>query len=86
MQKANLQTKTSLIPSQGLTMATAKAEKLVEDHLAVQSLIRAYQVWKIFTKMYEKFNKRAMLCIVLEIVKRMYRQNIFVFIFCFCFE
>ncbi|CAI9571053.1 unnamed protein product [Staurois parvus] len=44
MQKADLQTKASLIRSQGLTMAPAKAEKLVEDHLAVQSLIRAYQI------------------------------------------
>ncbi|XP_077311009.1 2-oxoglutarate dehydrogenase-like, mitochondrial isoform X2 [Lithobates pipiens] len=44
MQKADLHTKTSLIPSQGLAMASAKAEKLVEDHLAVQSLIRAYQI------------------------------------------
>ncbi|XP_072851175.2 2-oxoglutarate dehydrogenase-like, mitochondrial isoform X2 [Pogona vitticeps] len=36
--------KTSLIQSHGLTQSPGKAEKLVEDHLAVQSLIRAYQV------------------------------------------
>ncbi|KAG8434998.1 hypothetical protein GDO86_013090 [Hymenochirus boettgeri] len=34
----------SSISNQGLAMAPAKAEKLVEDHLAVQSLIRAYQI------------------------------------------
>ncbi|XP_026528525.1 2-oxoglutarate dehydrogenase-like, mitochondrial isoform X2 [Notechis scutatus] len=34
---------TSLIQSHGLTKAPGKAEKLVGDHLAVQSLIRAYQ-------------------------------------------
>ncbi|KAG8135229.1 hypothetical protein E2320_008271 [Naja naja] len=38
------ETKTSLIQSHGLTKAPGKAEKLVEDHLAVQSLIRAYQI------------------------------------------
>ncbi|XP_075073099.1 2-oxoglutarate dehydrogenase-like, mitochondrial isoform X2 [Mixophyes fleayi] len=38
------QNKASLIRSKGLAMVPAKAEKLVEDHLAVQSLIRAYQV------------------------------------------
>ncbi|XP_062989206.1 2-oxoglutarate dehydrogenase-like, mitochondrial [Elgaria multicarinata webbii] len=36
--------KTSLIQSHGLTKSPGKAEKLVEDHLAVQSLIRAYQI------------------------------------------
>ncbi|XP_028585075.2 2-oxoglutarate dehydrogenase-like, mitochondrial isoform X1 [Podarcis muralis] len=36
--------KTSLVQSHGLTKSPAKAEKLVEDHLAVQSLIRAYQI------------------------------------------
>ncbi|XP_053307214.1 2-oxoglutarate dehydrogenase-like, mitochondrial isoform X1 [Spea bombifrons] len=36
--------KTSWTLGQGLSMAPAKAEKLVEDHLAVQSLIRAYQI------------------------------------------
>ncbi|XP_015269491.1 PREDICTED: 2-oxoglutarate dehydrogenase-like, mitochondrial [Gekko japonicus] len=36
--------KTSLIQSHGLTKSLGKAEKLVEDHLAVQSLIRAYQI------------------------------------------
>ncbi|XP_048362723.1 2-oxoglutarate dehydrogenase-like, mitochondrial [Sphaerodactylus townsendi] len=35
---------TSLIQSHGLTKTLGKAEKLVEDHLAVQSLIRAYQI------------------------------------------
>ncbi|XP_067828627.1 2-oxoglutarate dehydrogenase-like, mitochondrial [Heptranchias perlo] len=30
--------------SQGRTQTSAKAEKLIEDHLAVQSLIRAYQI------------------------------------------
>lgn len=34
----------SLIQSHGLAKSAGKAEKLVEDHLAVQSLIRAYQV------------------------------------------
>nr|XP_014341840.1 PREDICTED: 2-oxoglutarate dehydrogenase-like, mitochondrial isoform X2 [Latimeria chalumnae] len=34
----------TLIKSQGLAQAPPKAEKLVEDHLAVQSLIRAYQI------------------------------------------
>ncbi|KAM3834723.1 2-oxoglutarate dehydrogenase-like, mitochondrial isoform 1-T1 [Vipera latastei] len=38
------ESKTSLIQSHGLTKAPGKAEKLVEDHLAVQSLIRAYQI------------------------------------------
>ncbi|XP_061490980.1 2-oxoglutarate dehydrogenase-like, mitochondrial isoform X2 [Rhineura floridana] len=37
------ESKTSLIQSHGLTKSPGKAEKLVEDHLAVQSLIRAYQ-------------------------------------------
>ncbi|XP_026570325.1 2-oxoglutarate dehydrogenase-like, mitochondrial isoform X2 [Pseudonaja textilis] len=37
------ETQTSLIQSHGLTQAPGKAEKLVGDHLAVQSLIRAYQ-------------------------------------------
>ncbi|KAG8551814.1 hypothetical protein GDO81_004283 [Engystomops pustulosus] len=41
---ADMQNKALLIRSQGLAMAPAKAEKLVEDHLAVQSLIRAYQI------------------------------------------
>uniref|UniRef100_A0A670IAB4 2-oxoglutarate dehydrogenase-like, mitochondrial n=1 Tax=Podarcis muralis TaxID=64176 RepID=A0A670IAB4_PODMU len=36
--------KTSLVQSHGLTKSPAKAGKLVEDHLAVQSLIRAYQI------------------------------------------
>ncbi|CAH2321312.1 2-oxoglutarate dehydrogenase-like, mitochondrial [Pelobates cultripes] len=36
--------KAPLIRSQGLAMAPAKAEKIVADHLAVQSLIRAYQI------------------------------------------
>ncbi|XP_063814928.1 2-oxoglutarate dehydrogenase-like, mitochondrial isoform X2 [Pseudophryne corroboree] len=40
---AERQNKVTLFRSQGLAMAPAKAEKLVEDHLAVQSLIRAYQ-------------------------------------------
>uniref|UniRef100_A0A8C5RSB8 oxoglutarate dehydrogenase (succinyl-transferring) n=1 Tax=Laticauda laticaudata TaxID=8630 RepID=A0A8C5RSB8_LATLA len=38
------ETQTSLIQSHGLTKAPGKAEKLVGDHLAVQSLIRAYQI------------------------------------------
>lgn len=32
------------VQSQGRTQTTAKVEKLIEDHLAVQSLIRTYQV------------------------------------------
>ncbi|XP_040292412.1 2-oxoglutarate dehydrogenase-like, mitochondrial isoform X1 [Bufo bufo] len=43
-EAADMQNKALLIRSQGLAMASAKAEKLVEDHLAVQSLIRAYQI------------------------------------------
>ncbi|XP_053161746.1 2-oxoglutarate dehydrogenase-like, mitochondrial isoform X3 [Hemicordylus capensis] len=39
-----LESKTSLVQSHGLTKSPGKAEKLVEDHLAVQSLIRAYQI------------------------------------------
>uniref|UniRef100_UPI00398F0E98 2-oxoglutarate dehydrogenase-like, mitochondrial n=1 Tax=Pristiophorus japonicus TaxID=55135 RepID=UPI00398F0E98 len=34
----------ALAHSQGRTQTSAKAEKLIEDHLAVQSLIRAYQI------------------------------------------
>ncbi|XP_051897428.1 2-oxoglutarate dehydrogenase-like, mitochondrial isoform X1 [Pristis pectinata] len=34
----------SLVHSQGKMQASTKAEKLIEDHLAVQSLIRAYQI------------------------------------------
>ncbi|XP_041116311.1 2-oxoglutarate dehydrogenase-like, mitochondrial [Polyodon spathula] len=34
----------SNLHSQGLAQASAKAEKMVEDHLAVHSLIRAYQI------------------------------------------
>ncbi|XP_018413926.1 PREDICTED: 2-oxoglutarate dehydrogenase-like, mitochondrial isoform X2 [Nanorana parkeri] len=44
VQNVDLQNRASIIRSHGLAMATAKAEKLVEDHLAVQSLIRAYQI------------------------------------------
>ncbi|NWU48120.1 OGDHL protein, partial [Dromas ardeola] len=36
--------KTSFLQSHGLAQTPGKAEKLVEDHLAVQSLIRAYQI------------------------------------------
>ncbi|XP_032868746.1 2-oxoglutarate dehydrogenase-like, mitochondrial isoform X2 [Amblyraja radiata] len=34
----------SLVQSQGRTQTAAKVEKLIEDHLAVQSLIRTYQI------------------------------------------
>ncbi|MBN3302781.1 2-oxoglutarate dehydrogenase-like, mitochondrial [Amia ocellicauda] len=37
-------TASSLFHSQGLAQAPAQAEKVVEDHLAVHSLIRAYQI------------------------------------------
>ncbi|XP_030059146.1 2-oxoglutarate dehydrogenase-like, mitochondrial [Microcaecilia unicolor] len=40
----SLESRSSQFQSQGLAMAPAKAEKLVEDHLAVQLLIRAYQI------------------------------------------
>lgn len=36
--------KASFLQSHGLAPTPGKAEKVVEDHLAVQSLIRAYQV------------------------------------------
>lgn len=39
-----LERKASFLQSHGLAQTPGKAEKLVEDHLAVQSLIRAYQV------------------------------------------
>lgn len=39
-----LEKKASFLQSHGLAQTPGKAEKLVEDHLAVQSLIRAYQV------------------------------------------
>lgn len=39
-----LERKASFLQSHGLAQTPSKAEKLVEDHLAVQSLIRAYQV------------------------------------------
>ncbi|OXB68079.1 hypothetical protein ASZ78_003320 [Callipepla squamata] len=39
-----LERKASFLQSHGLAQTPGKAEKLVEDHLAVQSLIRAYQI------------------------------------------
>ncbi len=36
-----------LSQAQALVGAQPNVEKLVEDHLAVQSLIRAYQVWRL---------------------------------------
>uniref|UniRef100_A0A8B9UV03 2-oxoglutarate dehydrogenase-like, mitochondrial n=1 Tax=Anas zonorhyncha TaxID=75864 RepID=A0A8B9UV03_9AVES len=39
-----LERKASFLQSHGLAQTPSKAEKLVEDHLAVQSLIRAYQI------------------------------------------
>lgn len=39
-----LEGKASFLQSHGLAQTPGKAEKVVEDHLAVQSLIRAYQV------------------------------------------
>ncbi|NXA56202.1 OGDHL protein, partial [Nothocercus julius] len=39
-----LEKKASFLQSHGLAQTPSKAEKLVEDHLAVQSLIRAYQI------------------------------------------
>ncbi|XP_009949745.1 PREDICTED: 2-oxoglutarate dehydrogenase-like, mitochondrial, partial [Leptosomus discolor] len=39
-----LERKASFLQSHGLAQTRGKAEKLVEDHLAVQSLIRAYQI------------------------------------------
>lgn len=41
---AQLEGKASFLQSHGLAPTPGKAEKVVEDHLAVQSLIRAYQV------------------------------------------
>ncbi|KAE8591364.1 hypothetical protein XENTR_v10018425 [Xenopus tropicalis] len=39
-----IESKLQSLSSQGLATAPAKAEKIVEEHLAVQSLIRAYQI------------------------------------------
>ncbi|XP_027751725.1 2-oxoglutarate dehydrogenase-like, mitochondrial isoform X1 [Empidonax traillii] len=39
-----LERKASFLQSHGLAQTPGKAEKVVEDHLAVQSLIRAYQI------------------------------------------
>uniref|UniRef100_A0A8C3E2U3 2-oxoglutarate dehydrogenase-like, mitochondrial n=1 Tax=Corvus moneduloides TaxID=1196302 RepID=A0A8C3E2U3_CORMO len=41
---AQLEGKASFLQSHGLAPTPGKAEKVVEDHLAVQSLIRAYQI------------------------------------------
>ncbi|OCT72033.1 hypothetical protein XELAEV_18035017mg [Xenopus laevis] len=41
---ADIESKLPSLSSQGLATAPAKAEKIVEEHLAVQSLIRAYQI------------------------------------------
>nr|XP_033798845.1 LOW QUALITY PROTEIN: 2-oxoglutarate dehydrogenase-like, mitochondrial [Geotrypetes seraphini] len=40
----SLDSRASQFQSQGLAMVPAKAEKVIEDHLAVQLLIRAYQI------------------------------------------